>query len=218
MIRRIPFITIIMVFFVFSLIAQNKDGYSHVGMDGLLLAEKDTWYLEEFDHAGRPYKSVRWEKGVISETTSWLYFGDSQNVFQCRVKSEQSSTKTEYDNSGNIVSIKETILEKKDKKTDADKTIAPVTTDRVFTYSYDSQNRLRESVIKRDGFLQKVLFDYREDGSLSKKSVFKDGALTVIYAYLDEENWTETVYYNDLAMLTVVFQNGVRQRIQHETW
>lgn len=192
-----------------SLMAQNTDSYSHTGMDGVVLAEKDTWYLEEFDRAGRPLAAVRWEKGVISETISWQYYGDSQRVYKSQVKSDTRLTETEYDSSGNIILINETLLEEK---------VQPVKPDRIFIYSYDAKNRLRESVSQRSGSLQKIIYDYRDDGSLSKKHIYKNGLLTLIYAYKDEENWTETVYHNDLAILTVVFQNGERKRVQHETW
>lgn len=216
--RLFPCIIIIMVFFISSSLAENEDTYSHAGMDGIVLAENNTWYLEEFDSLGRPFNAVRWEKKTILETTTWLYFGDSQNIYQEHIVTENETIIKEYDTGGNLISIKESFLENQSQKNAADRKVPPETTDRVFTYVYDSQNRLRESVSQKEGFLQKEVFEYQEDGTLSTKSVYKNGSLAIIYTYRDEENWTETVYYKDLAVLTVIFKNGERQRIQHETW
>ncbi|HOU38705.1 MAG TPA: hypothetical protein PLS27_00940 [Treponemataceae bacterium] len=218
----------VLLFIMFSAIplaGQDSGTYTHTGLDGIILAKSDTWYYEEFDTAGRPVEGVRWEKNEIVEKTTWSYFDDTQRIRQSVTTTDELITETRYDRNGNVIEIRETIVPPEEDDEEAKPAAAESREkteqkdrERVITYSYDERNLLRETLTRQGTVLIKTRFDYQDDGSLSEKTVFKNGELTIRYVYRDEENWTETVYHDDLVVLTVVYQNGERTRIQYETW
>ena len=210
---------------LFPLRGQEETTYTHTGLDGIILAKTDTWYYEEFDTTGRPISGIRWEKKNIVERTTWAYFGESQQLRLSVTTTDTLETQTEYDRNGNIITIRETPVQKAEDKEPVEAVpeetrdpTSPKPEERVITYSYDGRNLLRETLTRKGDVLVKMRFDYRDDGTLSEKSVYKNGALTIRYVYRDEENWTETVYQDDLVVLTVTYENGERKRIQYETW
>jgi len=209
------------------LYGQEDELYTHTGLDGIILAESDTWYYEEFDIDGRPSEGIRWEKNEIVERTTWTYYEETQQVRLSVSTTDTLITETEYDLNGNVIAIREIPAPQKDKEENEndendktpkpDKKVQPVQ-ERIITYSYDERNLLRETLTRQGDMLVKIRFEYGEDERLAEKSVYKNGELTIRYVYSDEENWKEIVYHDDLVILTVMYQNGERTRIQYETW
>lgn len=205
------FLTVLVV-----LKAEDADGYSYAGLDGLIITNNGIWYYEELDPLGRPSNGIRWENGTIVEETSWLYHGDSQKVSRSITTGTNHSIETEYDLNGNILLVRETEIP--DTDGDQPDTENGAAETRVVMYTYDEQNRLRQSVRKEGAVLVTIRFEYHTDGSLAEKQILRNGSLSVRSVYRDDENWTETVYHDEQPLLTVVFENGQRKRMQYETW
>lgn len=196
--------------------AEADDGYSYAGLDGLILSNNGISYYEEMDPLGRPSAGIRWDNGTVVEETTWSYHGDSQNVSRSVLTGENRIIETEYDLKGNILFVRET--EKKETEPGKPNTDNNTSDTRVIKYTYDEQNRLRQSVRTEGDIIVTIRFDYHNDGSLAEKNILRNGSLSVRSVYRDEENWTETVYQDEQPLLTVVFENGQRKRMQYETW
>ena len=160
--------------------------------------------------------AIRWENGDISEETSWVYHGDSQKVLRSVITGKKRILETEYDLHGNILFVRET--QKQESVTGEPDQDDSSPDARIIRYTYDDRNRLRQSVKTEGDILVATHFEYRDDGSLAEKKVFRNGSLSLRTIYRDEENWTETVYHDEQPLLTVVFENGQRKRMQYETW
>ncbi len=208
--------TLTIFFLVFLSAAWAQAGYSYAGLDGVILSNDNVWYYEEMDPLGRPSEAIRWENGKISEETSWVYHGDSQKVLRSVITGRKHIIETEYDLHGNILFVRETEKQESGDNTTEQENRVP--DEKIIRYTYDERNRLRKSVKTEGDVLVATHFEYRDDGSLAEKMVFRNGSLSLRTVYRDEENWTETVYHDEQPLLTVVFEDGQRKRMQYETW
>ena len=175
--------------------------FSKVADDGYLVASTDIWYLEEFDQLGRPTTGTMWQKGTIAEQTSWLYPDDTQQAGMKVVTSASGSVEIEYDRAGNVVA-----------RTTSD---ASGKTTEIVTSSYDKENRLVISETVSGGATTRVEMQYGKDEQ-RVKILYKNGQPVIKWSWADDENWTETVYRDGDAILTVDYVNGERKR-SHET-
>lgn len=206
---------LVLLFCTVVIHAEEPDGYSYTGLDGVLLSSNDTWYYEEYDPLGRPVTGIRWENGTIVTETIWFYHGDSQHLYRSVTTDQHGIIETEYDQHGNILLVRETA--KADNDPAAPDSADEPDASRILEYAYDENNRLRKSVRKEGLLIVTILFEYHEDGSLAEKRKLRNGSLTVRTVYRDEENWTETVYHDEEPLLTVVYENGQRKRMNYET-
>ncbi len=171
--------------------------YAKATRDAIAIAGKDVWYLEEFDERERPSSAVRWEKGEITERTTWLYH-DGTDVVRLTVRAGVAgSTESEYDESGRCVGMVSTDASGGEVR---------------YRYAYDKQGRLSESGTDDGKKTVRVTYAYRSDGSLSEKKVFTDGNLSLVAAYKDDDNWVETAYYDGVPILVVEYVDGVRRK------
>lgn len=175
--------------------------FSKISGDGYLVASKDVWYLEEFDRLGRPVTGTLWQNGAITEQTSWLYPDDDQQAGMKIVTSASSSVETEYDRAGNIVA-----------RTTSD---ASGKTTEFVTSSYDKENRLVFSETISGGITTRIEMRYGKAGQ-KEKVLYKNGQQLIKWSWTDDENWTETIYRDGNAILTVDYVNGERKGF-HET-
>lgn len=175
--------------------------YSLSGRDSVILANRDVWYLEEFDGQERPVRGTRWEKGEITDKTSWIYYEGSGGT-RLHVKTGQSgTTETEYDEEGRCIRLK--IMMK-----DADT--------KEISYTYDKEGRLLSSVTETGTKTTKIQHEYQSDGTLKRKTMTINGELSLICDYASEDDWTETVYGNGGPILVVEYADGVRQKGRYE--
>jgi YD repeat-containing protein len=177
------------------------EAFSRISDDGYLVASKDVWYLEEFDRLDRPVTGTQWKKGVVSEQTSWLYPDDSQQAGMKIVTSASGSVETEYDRAGNVVA-----------RTTSD---AAGKTTEIVTSSYDKENRLVFSKTVSGGNTTRIEMQYGKTDQRDKV-LYKNGQPVIKWSWTDDENWTETIYRDGNAILTVDYVNGERKGF-HET-
>jgi|GEM_PF-1433779 len=175
--------------------------YSLSGRDSVILANRDVWYLEEFDGQERPVRGTRWEKGEITDKTSWIYYEGSGGT-RLHVKTGQSgTTETEYDEEGRCIRLK---IMMKDTDT------------KEISYTYDKEGRLLSSVTESGTKTTKIQHEYKSDGTLKRKTMTVNGELSLICDYASEDDWTETVYGNGGPILVVEYADGVRQKGRYE--
>lgn len=175
--------------------------FSRMSDDGYLVASNEVWYLEEFDRLGRPVSGTQWQKGTIAEQTGWLYPDDTQQAGTKIVTSASGSVETDYDRAGNVVA-----------KTTSD---ASGKTTEIVTNSYDKENRLVFSETVSGGITTRIEMQYGKDDQ-REKVLYKNGQPIIKWSWTDDENWTETIYSDGNAILTVDYVNGERKGF-HET-
>lgn len=175
--------------------------YSLTGRDSVILANRDVWYLEEFDSLERPIRGTKWEKGEITEKTSWIYFEGSGGT-RLHVKTGPSgTTETEYDEEGRCVRLKIMMKDEEAKE---------------IAYAYDKDGRLSSSVTESGTKTTKIQYEYLSDGNLKRKTMTTNGELSLICEYASEDDWTETVYSGGKPILVVDYVDGVRQKGRYE--
>ncbi len=175
--------------------------YAKTTRDSVAIAGRDVWYLEEFDARERPSSAVRWEKGEITERTTWFYH-DNSDVVRLSVRTgADGSTESEFDESGRCVGM--VVVDVSGSETR-------------YRYAYDSQGRLSESWTEDGKKSVRVTYAYRPDGSLSERKVFTDGSITLVASYRDDDNWVETAYFGGVPILVVEYVNGVRRKGNRE--
>lgn len=172
--------------------------WTNTGEDGIRMASKDRWYLEEFDDLGRPVSAVLWLKAEISERTKWVYEGASQMPAKKTVSGKDRTTETSYDEAGNELVVTVTA---------AAGPVISRTENR-----YDDKERLISTETVAGGKSTKTEFFCAADGSLERKTVSVDGVLVLECTYADSsgDNRSETVYDGGKPVLTVEYRDGSR--------
>ncbi len=175
--------------------AEGESAYARATRESILLAGPESWYLEEFDERERPVSAVRWVAGEISEEYSWMY-GEGSDVVRFALRTGKTfSEETSFDSRGN--------LERRVRKAQE----GAETRDE---YGYDGENRIVLSTSTDGSRVIQERFEYGEDGTVSKRTVYTDGVLSLVAVYENEDSWIETVYVDNEPALIVAYRDGVR--------
>ena len=93
-----------------------KPDYSSgsISQAGLIVAEENRWYHEEFDWHGRPISAVLFDKETELETIQWKYRGTSHHPSEKTISTAGKGRQhIQYDAAGNSILIEEYDSEKK---------------------------------------------------------------------------------------------------------
>ncbi|MGP1594443.1 MAG: hypothetical protein ACTTH8_04265 [Treponema sp.] len=93
-----------------------KPDYSSgsISQAGLIVAEENRWYHEEFDRHGRPISAVLFDKETELETIQWKYRGTSHRPSEKTISTAGKGRQhIQYDAAGNSILIEEYDSEKK---------------------------------------------------------------------------------------------------------
>lgn len=176
--------------------------FASVSDGGIILAAAESWYLEEFDAKERPIAGTLWIKGEIVKRTTWVYAGSAQQADKKIITGLTGSTETGFDAHGNEILVIQT----------GAKGIILST----LTKQYNSINQLTESELTTGTKIVKTELEYTAGDRLKEKRVYTNGQKTIIYAYASEDNWTETIYSNEVPVLVVTYENGARKKDTNE--
>ena len=172
--------------------------YTHSDTNGLIIASGKRWYLEEYDHLGRPITGTMWENGTITAHTSWIYTGDSQQAEKKIYTEADESTETDYDSSGNCLS--EVVTDNSGVQI------------RSTRNTYNERDLLLETVTEAGETMNRIVYTYTDADEVSKKEIYRNDMLMSVCEYTDEDNWTETVYKDGRIILVAIYEDGVRKK------
>ncbi len=177
--------------------------YSRMDPYSLVVSKKDVCMIEDYDSFMRPVSRTEWQAGEKKSSVIWTYSGEK--LYPC-VKKEINSIGSEiivYDSHGRETDVSsfssDGILLKKVTTGYFDDSSDKVAC--VLTETFVNENGLESS--------EKIVFSYSDD-SLSSKEIFLNGKRSRTIKYETENDWTETVYYNDEPVFVDKYEDGVR--------
>lgn len=170
--------------------------YSRISDAGMIVADAESWYLEENDLRGRPVRATRWKSGKVDTSTVWEYDGDGSHPKRKTETSANAINIFEYDASGNV--LQEITYDSKGTQI------------RSLRIERDGKGRIvTETVVEAQGS-SRIAFQYSDSGMILEKRIEKDEEIVSISSYTDEDSWTETVYKKGEAVFTAVYIHGAR--------
>ncbi|MGP1576057.1 MAG: hypothetical protein ACTTH7_00960 [Treponema sp.] len=153
----------------------TKPDYSvgSISQTGLIVAEENRWYYEEFDLLGRPLIAVLFDKEIELETIHWKYEGKSHHpVGKTTVTAGKTEENIRYDAAGNIILI---------EHYDAQKKLLEKTEN-----SYDSHNHLVQQIVFNGQHHDKTVWEYTKDKAVSQTK-YRNDEKTAFIELLDEK-------------------------------
>lgn len=170
--------------------------YASSGDDGVCVASKDAWYFEEYDGLSRPVSGVLWKAGEIAKRTSWTYRDDGQQAFRKIETDAGSSVTYEYDASGNTLMM--SVMNPKGELTEST------------VNEYDAEGNLTLTVHEKGSDIERTELSYA-NGEQTTKRVFRNGEPVMLWQATGQNDWTESMYYEDAVILVVEYVDGVRK-------
>lgn len=83
--------------------APSDSVFSSIHRKGLIVADGNKWYYENYDRRGRPSFAVLYEAGKAVEKTEWFYKEKAHYPFQKKILKAAESEIFTYDESGRLI-------------------------------------------------------------------------------------------------------------------
>lgn len=171
--------------------------YVHMGELDSTLITPDSWYLEERDSLGRPFRATEWREGEVFRLTSWVYEGDNQSPSLMLSTDTLGSSESRYDGDGREIT--------RVVKDSSEKILVEIRRE------WDPQGRetLRETSEKGKATLERWVYD--DQGELRERLVEEGGEKVFQVLYESDEIWFENVYRKGVLILSERYVNGRRE-------